>query len=200
MKRQIPIILLLFCIFILSASAQTKPKFVCDSELPNTEHDFKEWAGSSVKWIITYAEERAFIKLRSNEDKIQFIENFWRRRDPDPDTEENEFRLEYCKRIQEAEKFQSGVPGWKTDRGRVCVLFGKPSNVQKGRNDFEDLKSILFEKWTYDLIDGFAGDIQMTFIDPTESNEYRFTSADHERMTKLFENGKRGLSVTIGPN
>ena len=199
MINQISKILLLFGILTLSATAQTKPRFVCDFERPQTERDFKEWVSSSVKWIILFAEEETFSKIQSNQDRLQFVDKFWQRRDPDPDTVENEFRLEYCGRMGETAKFQSGIPGWKTDRGHIYVLWGKPDDIQQGRADFDGMKNILFERWHYKHIDGLGDGFTVTFIDPTESKEFRFSTEDRERMLNLFVSGKNGLTITISP-
>jgi len=69
---------------------------------------------------------RAFLQLQTNEEREQFIEAFWQRRDPTPDTVENEFKEEHYRRIAYAnERFASGIPGWRTDRGRIYIIWGK---------------------------------------------------------------------------
>ena len=81
---------------------------------------YKNWLNVDVRWIITDEELSAFKKLATDAERDQFIEQFWQRRDPTPDTEENEYKEEHYRRIQYAnEHFQSGMPGWKTDRGRM---------------------------------------------------------------------------------
>ena len=80
-------------------------------------------------YLITDEEKKAFKALATDEERENFIENFWRRRDPNPDTEENEFREEYYERIAYAnEHYTSGIPGWKTDRGRIYIAWGKPDS------------------------------------------------------------------------
>jgi GWxTD domain-containing protein len=89
------------------------------------KESYKKWLSNDVKYIITKEEERAFKALTTDEERENFIENFWRRRDPNPDTEENEYREEYYQRIAYAnEHYTSGIPGWKTDRGRIYIMFG----------------------------------------------------------------------------
>lgn len=197
MIKEVSKILLLLSLFVLIGHAQTTHKFVCGSDQPKTDRDFREWRESSVRWIMTYAEEEAFDKLRSDKDRRQLIVNFWARRDPDPATNDNEFRAEYCKRLGETVKVQSGIPGWKTDRGRIYVLFGKPDSIANGNANFEGVKSIRFERWFYKNIEGLEDNFQITFIDPTESKEFRFVSEDRERMLKIFDAGKKGLSVSM---
>src|SRR5512147_3137055 len=88
---------------------------------------FKRWLEEDVPYLITDEEKAIFKKLTTAEEKEQFIEQFWARRDPNPLTADNEFKIEHYRRIAYAnDNFQSGKPGWKTDRGRVYILFGKP--------------------------------------------------------------------------
>jgi GWxTD domain-containing protein len=92
---------------------------------------YKKWLDEDVSYIITDEERKAFKTLKTDEERDQFIEQFWLRRDPDPDTPENEYKEEYYQRIQYAnEKFSSGIPGWRTDRGRIYVKFGKPDEIE----------------------------------------------------------------------
>ena len=98
---------------------------------PEMKDVYKKWMNNDVAYIITNDEKKAFKALVTDEERENFIENFWRRRDPNPDTEENEYREEYYERIAYAnEKFASGIPGWKTDRGRVYIAWGKPDSVE----------------------------------------------------------------------
>src|SRR5262249_11814189 len=86
---------------------------------------YKKWLDEDVSYIITDEERAAFRQLSNDEERDNFIEAFWQRRDPTPDTEENEFKEEHYQRIAYAnEHFAAGVPGWKTDRGRIYIVFG----------------------------------------------------------------------------
>ena len=94
---------------------------------PELKKAYKDWLDKDVTYIITDEERKAFKKLATDDERERFIEEFWRRRDPDPDTDENEFKEEYYERIAYAnEHFSSGIPGWKTDRGRIWIMYGKP--------------------------------------------------------------------------
>ena len=98
---------------------------------------FKKWVNEDVIYVITPAERAAFLALKTNEERENFIKWFWDRRDPDHDTEENEFREQYYERIAYAnEHFASGVPGWKTDRGRIYITWGKPDSVECRRRNW----------------------------------------------------------------
>ncbi|MBA3767379.1 MAG: GWxTD domain-containing protein, partial [Acidobacteria bacterium] len=98
---------------------------------PELKRAYKDWLEKDVAYIITDNERKAFKKLQTDEEREQFIEQFWRRRDPDPDTDENEYREEYYERIAYAnEHFASGIPGWKSDRGRIYIMYGKADEVE----------------------------------------------------------------------
>ncbi len=92
---------------------------------------YKKWLSEDVVWIITDEERAAFKQLSNDEERDQFIEAFWQRRDPTPDTIENEFKEEHYRRIAYAnEHFPAGIPGWKTDRGRMYIMYGPPDEIE----------------------------------------------------------------------
>ncbi|MFP4081151.1 MAG: GWxTD domain-containing protein [Candidatus Aminicenantes bacterium] len=93
----------------------------------------KQWLEEVVPYIITDVEKKIFINLPTEEERGKFIHNFWKKRDPDPNTAENEFKLEYYKRIALANKFfgASGIDGWRTDRGKIYILLGPPNEIQR---------------------------------------------------------------------
>jgi len=139
---------------------------------------------------------RAFKALQTDEERENFIENFWRRRDPDPDTEENEFRDQYYERIAYAnEHFASGIPGWKTDRGRIYITWGKPDEIEShptgggySRPDYEgggETTTYPFETWWYRHLDGVGDGIDVEFVDPTGSGEYRIARNANEKDALL---------------
>lgn len=180
-------LLLLTCLLCVISQAQSKTSIVCyDDKLPP-----KEWITKEVSFIITKQEKEVFYKLENDTDRKKFIENFWLRRDPDPDTVENEYKDEFCERISYANKtFESGIPGWKTDRGRVYLILGKPDSVEKGKKDFKDykdLKDVVFEKWNYKYTVGFGNNLEIVFLDMTETNEFRFWSKQRESISKMLE-------------
>ncbi|HTG13877.1 MAG TPA: GWxTD domain-containing protein, partial [Blastocatellia bacterium] len=136
---------------------------------------YKKWLEEDVSYIITDEERKAFKTLKTDEERDQFIEQFWLRRDPDPDTPENEYKEEYYQRIQYAnEKFSSGIPGWRTDRGRIYVKFGKPDEIEShpsggsyDRPTYEGGGSTTtypFETWWYRYIEGVGSDVEIEFV------------------------------------
>jgi GWxTD domain-containing protein len=157
---------------------------------------YKNWLSKDVEYIITSDEKKAYKALKTDEERENFIENFWRRRDPDPDTEENEYREEYYERIAYAnEHFASGIPGWKTDRGRIYITFGKPDSVethQTGgayeRPSYEGGGSTTtypFEVWFYRHLDNVGEGIEIEFVDPTGTGEYRIARSPNEKDALL---------------
>lgn len=161
----------------------------CDK---TNEKVFQRWLERDVFYIITKTEKEIFLKLKTNDEKEIFIENFWLRRDPTPNSEVNEFREEYYERIAYAnEKFSSGILGWRTDRGMIYILYGKPDKIEKGQTNLKELENILFEKWFYKYLPGETANTEFTFFDPTESNEFRLEKAKREELIKNLGTGLR---------
>lgn len=157
---------------------------------------YKNWLSKDVEYIITSDEKKAYKALKTDEERENFIENFWRRRDPDPDTEENEYREEYYERIAYAnEHFASGIPGWKTDRGRIYITFGKPDSIEShpsggayDRPSYEGGGSTTtypFETWFYRHLDNVGDGIEIEFVDPTGTGEYRIARSPNEKDALL---------------
>ena len=157
---------------------------------------YKKWLENDVAYIITSEERKAFKALQTDEERENFIENFWRRRDPDPDTEENEFRDQYYERIAYAnEHYASGIPGWKTDRGRTYITWGKPDEVEShptggayNRPDYEgggETTTYPFETWFYRHLDGVGDGIEIEFVDPSGTGEYRIARDANEKDALL---------------
>lgn len=166
---------------------------------------YKDWLEKDVTLIISDQEKKAFKQLATDEEREKFIESFWFRRDPDPDTEENEFREEYYERIAYAnEHFASGIPGWKTDRGRIYITHGKPDSIeshpsggQYDRPSYEGGGSTTtypFEVWFYRHLDGVGDGIEIEFVDPTGSGEYRIARNANEKDAMLMVPGA-GLTL-----
>jgi GWxTD domain-containing protein len=152
----------------------------------NHKSVFLEWAEKDVVYIITPDEKDAYLKLKTDEERETFIENFWRRRDPTPDAEANEFRDEHYRRIDYAnENFTSGRPGWMTDRGLIYILVGKPENVEKGQNE-----NVLSEKWTYKNIEWLCPNVEFTFSDPLGTQEFDLQKESREAFLKSIRKGQ----------
>ncbi|HQR34708.1 MAG TPA: GWxTD domain-containing protein [Blastocatellia bacterium] len=158
---------------------------------------YKRWVNEDVLWIITDEERKTFNSLKTDDEREQFIESFWLRRDPDPDTDANEYREEYYQRIAYAnEHFTSGIPGWKTDRGRIYIMFGPPhekethpSGGSYDRPIWEgggSTSTYPFEIWWYRYLEGVGSDVEIEFVDPTGSGEYRIARNPNEKDALLY--------------
>src|ERR1700686_172272 len=167
---------------------------------PELKKAYKDWLDKDVAYIITDEERKAFKKLETDDERERFIEEFWRRRDPDPDTDVNEFREEYYERIAYAnEHYASGIPGWKTDRGRIYITWGKPDEVEShhsgGSYDREpsegggQTSTYPFERWFYRYLPGVGSGVEIEFVDPTGSGEYRIARNADEKDALLHVPG-----------
>jgi GWxTD domain-containing protein len=209
----------LLAAFILAPSAalaqdnkksdQQPPTGVMERERnrkPEMKKPYKDWLNEDVAYIITEEERKAFKKLQTDEEREQYIEAFWRRRDPDPDTDENEYKEEYFERIAYAnEHFASGIPGWKTDRGRIYIMFGKPDEKESHPSGGSYQREIYegggststypFEKWFYRYIEGVGSGVEIEFVDPTGSGEYRIARSPDEKDALLNVPGA-GLTLS----
>jgi GWxTD domain-containing protein len=172
---------------------------------PELKKAYKDWLDKDVAYIITDEERKAFKKLETDDERERFIEEFWRRRDPDPDTDENEFREEYYERIAYAnEHYASGIPGWKTDRGRIYITWGKPDETEShpsggtyNRESYEgggSTSTYPFERWFYRYLPGVGSGIEIEFVDPTGSGEYRIARNPDEKDALLHVPGA-GLTL-----
>ncbi len=173
---------------------------------PELKKAYKDWLEKDVTYVITDEERKAFKKLATDDERERFIEEFWRRRDPDPDTDENEFKEEYYERIAYAnEHFASGIPGWKTDRGRIWIMYGKPDGREThpmggsyDRPSYEgggSTSTYPFETWFYRYIAGVGSGIEIEFVDPTGSGEYRIARNSNEKDAMLHIPGA-GLTLS----
>ena len=173
---------------------------------PELKKAYKDWLDKDVTYIITDDERKAFKRLQTDDERERFIEEFWRRRDPDPDTDENEFKEQYYERIAYAnEHFSSGIPGWKTDRGRIWIMYGKPDELethpmggQYDRPSYEgggSTSTYPFEVWFYRYLAGVGSGVEIEFVDPTGSGEYRIARNPNEKDAMLTIPGA-GLTLS----
>ena len=181
----------------LTAFAQDEKKKKQKESKESVKSVYKRWMDEDVRWIITDEERKTFNALKTDDEREQFIEQFWLRRDPDPDTDVNEYREEYYQRIAYAnEHYTSGIPGWKTDRGRIYIMFGKadqieshPSGGSYDRPTWEGggtTSTYPFEIWWYRYIEGVGSDVEIEFVDPTGSGEYRIARNPNEKDALLY--------------
>jgi len=164
------------------------------------EESYKKWLSEDVVYIITNEERAAFKKLSNNEERDQFIENFWLRRDPTPDTEENEYKEEHYRRIAYTnEHFASGKPGWKTDRGRMYIVFGPPDQIEShpSGGTYErpaeegggETSTYPFEDWRWRYIEGIGNEVIVEFVDTCMCGDYHMTIDRGEKDALLHVPG-----------
>ena len=168
------------------------------------ETGLDRWLDRDVAYIVSDEERRAFKNLRTDEERESFVEQFWIRRDPTPDTVENEFREEHYGRVAFAnERYASGIPGWKSDRGRIYIKFGPPDDVDSHaggsyQRPIEEgggqTSAFPFERWRYRFIEGAGSDVVIEFVDPTMTGEFRLTMDPSEKDALLYVPGT-GLTL-----
>ncbi len=153
---------------------------------------YDKWLEEDVVYIISQDERDVFGKLTTDQERDRFIEQFWWRRDTDPRSAENEYKIEHYRRIQYAnDHFHAGIRGWRTDRGRVYILFGPPDRKEshpaggwyqrKAHEGGGSTSTFPFEIWEYRHIEGVGSDIELEFVDPSASNLYRLTLDPQEK-------------------
>jgi GWxTD domain-containing protein len=163
---------------------------------------YKKWLDEDVKWIITGEELEAFKKLSNNEERDNFIEQFWLRRDPTPDTVENEYKEEHYRRIAYAnEHFAAGIAGWRTDRGQIYVKFGAPTSIDSHPSGGTYNRPIdegggttstyPFETWRYRYLEGtdLGNEVEIEFVDKCMCGEYKMTIDRSEKDALLYTPG-----------
>jgi len=156
------------------------------------DSSYKKWLDEDVPYIISPEERSAFLHLTTNEERESFIENFWQRRNPDPDSPENTFKEEHYRRIAYAnEHYASGIPGWKTDRGRIYIMWGPPDETDShpSGGTYErppeegggETTTYPFEDWRYRYLEGIGENVIIEFVDPSGSGEYHLTMDPSEK-------------------
>jgi GWxTD domain-containing protein len=161
---------------------------------------YKTWLGQEVTYIISDDERKAFMSLSNDEERDSFIEAFWQRRNPNPDSPENEFREEHYRRIQYAnDHFAAGKPGWRTDRGHVYISFGKPDDIeshpsggmyQRPQDEGGGSTSTFpFEIWHYRYIEGIGENVNLEFVDTCQCGDFHFTIDRGEKDALLMVPG-----------
>jgi len=161
---------------------------------------YKTWLDQDVRWIITDTEEQAFKQLTNDEERDQFIENFWQRRNPSPDSPENEYKDEIYARIAYAdEHFAAGKPGWMTDRGHIYIAYGPPDDKDSHPSGGEyerpaeegggSTSTFPFETWHYRYIEGIGDNIDLEFVDTCQCGDYHYTIDRSEKDALLHVPG-----------
>lgn len=165
---------------------------------------YKKWLNEDVVWIITDQERAAFKQLSNDEERDNFIEAFWQRRDPTPDTEENEYKEEHYRRIAYTnEHFAAGIPGWKTDRGRIYIMYGAADEVESHPSGGTyqrpmdegggETSTFPFEQWRYRYLEGIGQEVIIEFVDSCMCGDYHM-SLDRSEKDALKYTPNAGLT------
>ena len=166
---------------------------------------YKKWLNEDVVWIITDQERAAFKQLSNDEERDNFIEAFWQRRDPTPDTEENEYKEEHYRRIAYSnEHFAAGIPGWKTDRGRMYIMYGPADEIDShpSGGSYErpieegggETSTFPFETWRYRYLEGIGQEVIIEFVDTCMCGDYHMT-IDRSEKDALKYTPNAGLTL-----
>jgi len=166
---------------------------------------YKKWLDEDVIYIISDEERKAFKQLSNDEERDQFIEAFWQRRDPTPDTEENEFKEEHYRRIAYAnEHFAAGIPGWKSDRGRIYIVYGPPDEIEAhpSGGTYErpleegggETSTYPFEDWRYRYLEEIGQEVIIEFVDPCMCGDFHMT-VDRSEKDALLNTPNGGLTL-----
>jgi GWxTD domain-containing protein len=169
------------------------------------DNAYKQWLSEDVIYIISPEERNAFLQLSTNEEREQFIEQFWLRRSSNPDLPDNDFKEEHYRRIAYTnEHYASGIPGWKTDRGRMYIMWGPPDETEThpmgGTYDRPaeegggSTSTYPWETWRWRYLEGIGENIILEFVDPSGSGEYHLTMDPSEKDALLHVPGA-GLSL-----
>jgi GWxTD domain-containing protein len=192
MVFQFAISLPIFVLLLFPAAAQQK--------VPKPEKT-KDWLETEVQCLITEEERRVYQHLTTDEERERFIEDFWKRRDTNAERP-GDFREEFYRRVAYAnENFHAGIPGWKTDRGRIYILYGPPkrrdANPMGGRYQKppsmggDTITTYPFEIWEYDYIQGIGQDVTIEFVDHSGSGLYVLETDPNKKDVFYWSRGEQ---------
>ncbi len=170
------------------------------SDREEAEDYYRKWLEQDVVYIITDEEREVFLNLTTPDEKDNFIEQFWFRRDADPETAENGFREEHYRRIAYAnDHFSVGAPGWKTDRGRIYIIHGPPDSIEhhdQGEQYYRPstegrgvTTTYAWQLWYYRRLEGIGEGLEIEFVDKTMSGHYVLARDEMDKDAFLWVPG-----------
>lgn len=159
---------------------------------------YTKWRDEDVAYLLSPEERKQFSRLQPEEACEEFISRFWLSRDRDPKTPQNDFKVEHYRRIAYAnERFADSVPGWKTDRGRAYILYGPPDEIESHPQGitYERPKeegggttsTYPLERWRYRSIPSVADNVELQFVDSTNSADYKFVEVIDARGRSVLQ-------------
>jgi GWxTD domain-containing protein len=145
--------------------------------------DYRKWLLEDVRYIIADEERANFKKLTTDQQRDQFITDFWEKRNPNPGSPENAFKKRHYQRLAYANQhFAAAIPGWKTDRGRLYIMYGPPDSV-----DSQPQLSPPEEIWYYSMIEGIGNDVMLNFVDRCRCGEYALSKGNVDSVPRIFD-------------
>ena len=177
--------LVVLCLFLflsiplLSAQGQDQQRAAKRQQVPLkviSDFPYHKWLDEDVRYIITDQERADFKKLTTDDQRDKFVEDFWNRRNPTPQSSENPYKEEHYRRIAYANThFAAGVPGYRTDRGRFHIMYGPPDSI-----DSKPALALPTETWHYLFVDGIGRNVVLTFTDKCVCGKYELSGADSD--------------------
>lgn len=173
--------------FMASIAAQDRP-----AASPAVPARYQKWLDEDAVYIITRDERAEFTKLETDQQRDNFIEDFWQQRNPNPTPEWNPFKEEHYSRLAYAnEQFAASIPGWKTDRGRIYIIYGPPDEREgHPSNANPNLPPDAFlthrdrnEVWRYNYIQGLGHNVFFDFVDQCNCGEYHLVHDPTKRQS-----------------
>ena len=189
---------------LLSTIAIAQQQQPGDGATTESAGPYAKWLSEDVVYIIADEEKAAFERLGADEERDHFIEQFWARRDPTPNSAPNEFRDEHYRRITYANsRFAAGQAGWRTDRGRIYILYGPPDEIEahpsggavrySGESELQFASEDPFQIWRYRHIEGMGENVLLLFVDADRSGSYRLVRGpDGDEVAKVRMLNRRG--------
>jgi GWxTD domain-containing protein len=176
---------------------------------PADNTPYSKWVNEDAAYIITNQERDEWKKLATDEQREQFIKDFWERRNPTPGSSTNPYKEEHYRRIAVANtRFKAGISGWKTDRGRMYITYGPPDEMEShpsggsytrpAEQGGGTTNTYPFEKWRYRFIEGMGNNIIVEFVDTAMNGEYRLSTDPSTKEKLLSSSQPQPLQVVQG--
>ncbi len=178
---------LLLCFGLTSNSAQSQERATARTVHEGSIYNglpeiYQKWLDEDVRWIITEEERNDFNRLATDRQRDEFVVAFWEHRNPNPGAPQNKFKEQHYKRLAYSNQhFASGVPGYRTDRGRIYIVYGPPDQLEDHPNP--TTQGYPSENWRYLHIVGIGEDVTFEFVDTCRCGEYRVTVDPSKRRS-----------------
>jgi GWxTD domain-containing protein len=122
---------------------------------------------------ITREDELDSLRSGSRDARLVHLEEFWKKKDRTPDTEHNDMMVEYYRRVDHTQRMFSSMrefDGYKTDRGRIYILYGPPSRTERTLDPSAGYQEV----WYYE-----GKSKRFTFVDQSKSGKYTLVSSQN---------------------